>query len=92
MASAAMNSPSVHPAATIAAAVKASGTHAPSTAAAASPGVGIIGNERGGEKNEGRNEGEKITKHDVSSLDIGGAVIRLFDDASRTGGRQPTVV
>jgi hypothetical protein len=67
-----MNSPGVHPAT-----VKASGTHAPSTAAAAPPGVGSIGNERGREKNDGRNESEKITKHGVSSLDIGIAAMRL---------------
>jgi hypothetical protein len=71
-----MDPPGVNRAATMASAVKASGTHA--TAAAAPPtGIGIIGNERGGEKNEGRNESEKMAKHDVSSLDIGIAVMRL---------------
>jgi hypothetical protein len=68
---AAMNSPGVHPAT-----VKASAAHAAATAAA-HPGIGIIGNERGREKNDGRNESKKITKHDVSSLDIGIAVMRL---------------
>ncbi len=48
-------------AATITATVEAPGPHASSTAA--TTGVGIIGNERGGEKNEGRNSCEKITKH-----------------------------
>jgi hypothetical protein len=52
---AAMDPPGVHPAAAIAATVEASGAHAPSTAAiaattaASAAGVGIIGNERGGQ-------------------------------------------
>jgi hypothetical protein len=58
----------VNRAATIAATVEAPGPHASSTAAktattATATGVGIIGDERGGEKNEGRNSCEKITKH-----------------------------
>jgi hypothetical protein len=52
---AAMDPPGVHPAAAIATTVEASGAHAPSTAAiaattaASAAGVGIIGNERGGQ-------------------------------------------
>jgi hypothetical protein len=57
----------VNRAATIAATVEAPGPHASSTAAktttATATGVGIVGNERSGEKNESRNSCEKITKH-----------------------------
>jgi len=71
----AMDPPRVNGAATIATAMKTSGAHAPSTSAiattAAPAGVGVIWNERGCEKNEGRSESEKITKHGMSSLDMG---------------------
>jgi len=87
-----MDPPRVNGAATIATAMKTSGAHAPSTSAiattAAPAGVGVIWNERGCEKNEGRSESEKITKHGMSSLDMG-AVIR-FDNASRNAvGTRP---
>ncbi|BAR60722.1 hypothetical protein NK6_7571 [Bradyrhizobium diazoefficiens] len=63
-----MDPSGVNRAATIAATVKATGPHASSTAAitattAATTGVGIIGDESSGEKNERRNSCEKITKH-----------------------------
>jgi len=75
IASTAMNPSGVYRAATIAATVEAPGAHASSTTAkattaATATGVGIIGDESGGEKNEGRNSCEKITKHGMSSLDI----------------------
>src|SRR3954447_18749330 len=89
----AMDPPRVNGAATIATAMETSGAHAPSTSpvtstATSAAGVGIIGSERGCEKNDGRSESEKITKHGMSSLDMG-AVIR-FDDASRNAvGTRP---
>ncbi|MCK1548351.1 hypothetical protein IVB11_04615 [Bradyrhizobium sp. 177] len=73
----AMDPPSVN-----GAAMETSGAHAPSTSAIATTtatsaaGIGIIGNERGREKNDGRNKSQKITKHGMSSLDMG-AVIRF---------------
>jgi len=57
-----MDPPRVNGAATIATAMKTSGAHAPSTSAIASTatsaaGIGIIRNERGCEKNDGRSKG-----------------------------------
>jgi hypothetical protein len=56
-------------AAAIAAAVEAPGAHTATSAAATR--ISVIGDERGGQKNEGRNKSEKITEHGKSSLDIG---------------------
>jgi hypothetical protein len=76
-----MDPPRVNGAATIATAMETSGAHAPSTSAIATTatsaaGIGIIGNEHCREKNDGRNKSQKITKHGMSSLDMG-TVIRF---------------